>query len=354
MTSNPEHRFGSKHMPAADCWLHEAIDVRVSPIEGQGLFCRHGLPAGTVVARLGGRLVSDRELERLIFDAERDRDRPYVDSIAVDDDRNLLIRPGQPIHFGNHSCDPNLWHVGPFILATRRDIATGEELTIDYATQTANARVRFACRCGSSQCRGTVTGEDWRRGELRERYGDHWVPTVLHRIAALAASPTSRARRTGTPIELHPVDQLANTVASVLDDVRGDLEQLVPGLDIEHIGATSLPDGVTKSDVDLNVRVSAEQFDQVVAVLSTRFGIAQPQNWTATYASFSDDLRDLPVGIQVTVKGSNDDFLVMLRDRLRSDADLRRDYNRVKHQNAPAGADAYWQAKNEFFQRLRG
>jgi uncharacterized protein len=32
--------------------------------------------------------------------------------------------------------------------------------------------------------RGSVTGEDWQLGELRERYGEHWVPVVLHKIAA--------------------------------------------------------------------------------------------------------------------------------------------------------------------------
>jgi uncharacterized protein len=185
MPVNPNSRgVEGRYVPQADCWLHEAVGVRPSPIEGRGLFAAQNLCAGTVVARLGGRLVSDRELERLIVDVDRDPGRRYVDSIAVEDGTNLLIRPGQPIHFGNHSCDPNLWHVGPFTLAARRDISAGEELTIDYATQTANPRVRLDCRCGSSRCRGTVTGEDWRLSELRDRYGEHWVPVVLGRIVS--------------------------------------------------------------------------------------------------------------------------------------------------------------------------
>ena len=163
--------------------MHEVIAVRPSPIDGQGLFATQDLPAGSVVARLGGRLISDEQLERLIAEAERDADAPYIDSIAVHDDTNLLIPPGQPIHFGNHSCDPNLWHVDPFTLATRRDVKAGEELTIDYATQTANPEVRFACCCGSLRCRGTVTGNDWRLRELQQRYGDHWVPIALHKVA---------------------------------------------------------------------------------------------------------------------------------------------------------------------------
>jgi uncharacterized protein len=178
-------RVEGKHVPPRDCWLHEAVEVGPSPIEGRGLFALQGLREGTVVARLGGRLVSDEELERLIVDAERDPDRAYVDSIAVEEDTSLLIPPGQAIHFVNHSCDPNLWHVDPFTLAARRDISAGEELTVDYVTQTVNPRVRLDCRCGSSWCRGTVTGADWRLGELQERYGEHWVSVALHKIASL-------------------------------------------------------------------------------------------------------------------------------------------------------------------------
>jgi hypothetical protein len=44
--------------------------------------------------------------------------------------RALLLRPW--------------WHIGPSTLATRRDIAPGEELTIDYATQTANFVARIS------------------------------------------------------------------------------------------------------------------------------------------------------------------------------------------------------------------
>jgi hypothetical protein len=31
-------------------------------------------------------------------------------------------------------------------------------------------------------CRQVITGEDWRRPDLRARYGDHWVPALLDRI----------------------------------------------------------------------------------------------------------------------------------------------------------------------------
>ena len=47
----------------------------------------------------------------------------------------------------------------------------------------AGLRATFeAAAADPALCRGEVTGEDWRRPELRERYGDHWVPALLRLI----------------------------------------------------------------------------------------------------------------------------------------------------------------------------
>jgi GrpB-like predicted nucleotidyltransferase (UPF0157 family)/N-acetylglutamate synthase-like GNAT family acetyltransferase len=155
------------------------------------------------------------------------------------------------------------------------------------------------------------------------------------------------------PIELHPVEDLASEIESVLAELGRDLRVVAPGVEVEHIGATSMPDGITKGDVDVNLRVDHDRFDQVVVALSTRFDIAQPQNWTGTFASFSDTRHGFPLGIQVTVIGSDDDFLVDLRDRLRTDPDTRHEYDEIKRASAGAGRDAYCRAKDEFLRRVR-
>jgi len=155
------------------------------------------------------------------------------------------------------------------------------------------------------------------------------------------------------PIELCPAEDLASDIDAVLADLRRELAVLAPGVEVEHIGATAMPDGLTKGDVDVNLRVDADRFDQVVAALSTRFDVAQSQNWTETYASFSDTCRGVPLGIQMTVEGSEDDFLLTLRDLMRADPELRHQYDAIKEANAPAGRDAYWRAKDDFLRRLR-
>ncbi len=168
--------------PGPDCWLHPDVEVRSSPISGRGLFATARITAGTVVSRLGGRLVSTAQLRELFAAATRDPGHPYIDTITVGADLHLVLPPRRPNGYGNHSCDPNLCWVGPYELAAHRDLGTGEELTTDYATSTATPEFVMACSCGSVLCRGTVTGDDWRRPDLQMRYGRHWVPALLNRI----------------------------------------------------------------------------------------------------------------------------------------------------------------------------
>jgi SET domain-containing protein len=159
------------------------VTVGRSTVEGDGLFATDDVPAGTVVLRLAGRLVSSSELTELIAAANADPDAAYVDSITVYENAHLVLPTASIVHFGNHSCDPNLWHIGPYELAARRDIRAGEELTVDYGTSSGADGFSMRCQCRSPLCRGVVTSDDWRRPELRERYREHWVPALLERIA---------------------------------------------------------------------------------------------------------------------------------------------------------------------------
>ena len=144
------------------------------------MFAGEDLPANMIVARLRGRVVDDTTLRQLLAVAAADGS--YVDTIMIDDDQNLVLAPDQLIHFCNHSCDPSLWHLDAETISTRRAVAAGEELTIDYATQTTHADFEMTCNCGSGLCRGTVTGVDWMDPDWQRRYGDHVVPAVHRAI----------------------------------------------------------------------------------------------------------------------------------------------------------------------------
>jgi hypothetical protein len=168
--------------PEPESWLHPEVEIGPSSIAQLGLFARAAIAPGTIVSRMGGRLVTGTELQQIFIETAQRPDHPYVDTITVEEDLHLVLPPGQPNHYGNHSCDPNLWWADAYTLVAPRPIEAGEEVTSDYATSTGVADFAMACSCGSSLCRGVITGQDWRRPELQARYGDHWIPALLIRI----------------------------------------------------------------------------------------------------------------------------------------------------------------------------
>lgn len=92
---------------------------------------------------------------------------------------------GAPTYYHNHSCNPNTWMKDEVTIIARRDIESGEELTIDYAIFEADEdHVAIAeCKCGTPECRKRITGKDWRLSELQERYENHFSPMIARRIA---------------------------------------------------------------------------------------------------------------------------------------------------------------------------
>ena len=81
----------------------------------------------------------------------------------------------------NHSCDANCWLVDEVTLAARRDIAAGEEITLDQGTwniEDPYIEDQTPCGCGAANCRGMLTEEDWKRPDVGARYAGHFHPLI--------------------------------------------------------------------------------------------------------------------------------------------------------------------------------
>jgi hypothetical protein len=73
--------------------------------------------------------------------------------------------------------------LGQMVFVARRDIAAGEELTLDYATIDHDSEP-MACRCGAADCRRLITGQDWQQRELQQKYGSYFAWYLLEKIRA--------------------------------------------------------------------------------------------------------------------------------------------------------------------------
>lgn len=128
--------------------------VRSSPIHGRGGYAAAWIAGGSLVVEyLGERIGRAEALARDV--PGNPRYSPYILEVSGDLYLDGAVG-GNEARFINHACDPNcrVRVVGDrAFLVAARDIAEGEELTIDYAF---DPPASLPCRCGSSACRGSL------------------------------------------------------------------------------------------------------------------------------------------------------------------------------------------------------
>lgn len=154
--------------PRARSWVTpKAVKGGASAIAGMGVHAVEAIAAGDVVAVKGGHLV-DGAVAASLPEAIRNsafQIAPdcFLAALTLDEYDGVMMRV-------NHSCEPNVGMGGNVLLVSMRDIAAGEELTIDYALFLSDPGFAMECRCGAAACRGMVRGTDWTRPDVRRRY----------------------------------------------------------------------------------------------------------------------------------------------------------------------------------------
>jgi uncharacterized protein len=168
----------------ARSWVDPRVVVRPSGIQGQGGFAREAIHKDEIVGIIGGTAMTEEQFQAFAETATQ------YDAVQIGEELHLVDLSHDPRATNgsfNHSCDSNLWLKDEVTIFARRDIQSGEELTIDYALFTASPGwvLDIPCRCGSPLCRQTVSGSDWRLPEVQARYRGHFSPFLNQRIAAL-------------------------------------------------------------------------------------------------------------------------------------------------------------------------
>ena len=158
-------------------------EVRSSPIHGKGLFAKGSIERGEIVAVKGGYILKQEQWVAI---------EPTLGSAEIQISEGLFIAPVQQneregaMLWTNHSCAPNIALQGQIVFVAMRDISAGEELTHDWAT-TDDLDYEMRCNCGSAECRGTITGKDWMKKELQEKYRGWFCWFLQRKIDALSS-----------------------------------------------------------------------------------------------------------------------------------------------------------------------
>jgi SET domain-containing protein len=129
-----------------------AVDVRPSPIDGQGAFAAEAIPARRKIGEIRGEAISVREARK------RAKGQARIKIVEVSHTRAIdATHSSDPLCFTNHSCQPNAVlriRQGRVEFYAMRDVRVGEELTVNYGETHHEGKLR--CRCGAPGCVGRL------------------------------------------------------------------------------------------------------------------------------------------------------------------------------------------------------
>jgi SET domain-containing protein len=165
---------------APDSYFSPKLEVRPIPEKGgQGVFARQPIRAGEIITIWGGRIISGDQFDEVPPELRH--------SIVQIEENFYTLTAGElePVDYTNHSCNANAGLSGQITLVAMRPIEAGEEVCFDYAMTDGSPYDEFDCNCGAPNCRGRVTGDDWQRPELWERYAGYFSPYLQRRIDRL-------------------------------------------------------------------------------------------------------------------------------------------------------------------------
>ena len=157
-------------------YVSPKVVIKESGINKLGMYATQPIVKDEVVFIKGGHILSKAKLffsEKISSYLPID-DNFFIGAMNEEEEKNIKL-------YNNHSCDPNCGLRGEITFVAMRNIATGEELTCDYAT-IDNEDYQFECNCGASCCRRIVTGFDWKKKELQEKYKGYFASYLQKKI----------------------------------------------------------------------------------------------------------------------------------------------------------------------------
>ena len=125
------------------------LSVRESPLHGQGCFAAVRFFEGSRIAEYAGERITRKEAMLRMKKSAGKRISELDADWYIDGSVN-----GNQTQFINHSCDPNAdaLVVGPtMLIIALREIAAGEEITVDYLN--SFELDHSICKCRATSCR---------------------------------------------------------------------------------------------------------------------------------------------------------------------------------------------------------
>jgi len=133
---------------------------------------------------------------------------------------------------------------------------------------------------------------------------------------------------------------------------RAFLTSLAPGVEVLHVGSTAFESGLSRGDLDIQIRVAPDEYAAALAAIAPHYEVNEAGYTSHDAASFKDDDLDPPVGIILTAVNGSADSLWCFRDTLLARPDLAAEYTDIKARHQGGHLADYRAAKHLFVRRV--
>jgi len=169
-------------------WLNPTLQAMESGkyMKGEkGVFALKGIKSGELLAIFGGYIINISDIHKLPPELQ-DEGLTIHDNFVLNIIEKSELEDAS--HF-NHNCNPNAGFRGQIFLVSMRDIEKGEEITFDYGMVLYRTKgikpYKLKCLCGSKNCRGYITDNDWKILKLQKKYNGYFQYFLQEKINQL-------------------------------------------------------------------------------------------------------------------------------------------------------------------------
>jgi len=153
-------------------------------------------------------------------------------------------------------------------------------------------------------------------------------------------------------VDFAPEQSFREAVVKLFARVQAQLRALLPDSDIQHVGSTAIPGALTKGDLDVQVRVTADKYAAGKEVLSKLYRVNLGGFASEDATSFEDYSAEPSLGVHLTVIDGRGDIQWRFRDLLTASPTLRAEYDQLKQQFDGGSMTKYRDAKATFVARV--
>ncbi|MEI8223688.1 MAG: GrpB family protein [bacterium] len=158
-----------------------------------------------------------------------------------------------------------------------------------------------------------------------------------------------------TRVHFYPPDELFERSAKIFAQEKQFLHSLLGDLEIQHVGSSAVPGAWGKYDVDIQIRVPQEKFNEVMKKLIPVLSPKHVAIWDDRFGLFSEQSGTLiDIDYMVTVIGDYRDDYYKMRDYFINSPVALDEYNKLKLKFGGKPYDEYRIAKKEFMKNHGG